>query len=57
MRTTVLLIALSGFFLEGLTALAAVMICLLLFGLFQGMQGVIFNYLMSKVIPVSRRAD
>jgi MFS family permease len=55
MRTMVLLIALSGFFLEGEATLIAVVVCLLLFGLFQGMQGVIFNFLMSKVIPVSKR--
>jgi MFS family permease len=55
MRTMVLLIALSGFFLEGDATLVAVIVCLLLFGLFQGMQGVIFNFLMSKVIPVSKR--
>ena len=55
MRTSVLLIALSGFFLESEAALIAVIACLLFFGLFQGMQGVIFNFLMSKVIPVSKR--
>jgi MFS family permease len=55
MRGCVLLIALSGFFLEGQAALIAIMICLTLLGLFQGMQGVIFNFLMSKVIPVSKR--
>lgn len=55
MRGCVLLIALSGFFLEGKTALVAIMVCLMLLGLFQGMQGVIFNFLMSKVIPVSKR--
>lgn len=55
MRASVLLIALSGFFLESEAALIAVIACLLFFGLFQGMQGVIFNFLMSKVIPVSKR--
>jgi len=55
MRGCVLLIALSGLFLEGTNALIAIMICLTLLGLFQGMQGVIFNFLMSKVIPVSKR--
>jgi len=55
MRMMVLLIALSGFFLEGEATLIAVVACLLFFGLFQGMQGVIFNFLMSKVIPVSKR--
>jgi len=55
MRLMVLLIALSGFLLEGEATLIAVVVCLLFFGLFQGMQGVIFNFLMSKVIPVSKR--
>lgn len=55
MRSMVLLIALSGFFLEGHATLIAIIVCLLFFGLFQGMQGVIFNFLMSKVIPVSKR--
>jgi len=55
MRATVLLIALSGFFLDGQYALIAILVCLALLGLFQGMQGVIFNFLMSKVIPVRKR--
>ena len=55
MRASVLLIALSGFFLQSEAALVAIIACLLFFGLFQGMQGVIFNFLMSKVIPVSKR--
>lgn len=55
MRATVLLIALSGFFLDGRYALIAILVCLALLGLFQGMQGVIFNFLMSKVIPVRKR--
>ena len=55
MRTMVLLIALAGFFLEGTVTLIAIMVCLFFFGLLQGMQGVIFNFLMSKVIPVSKR--
>ncbi|MCB1692542.1 MAG: MFS transporter [Pseudomonadales bacterium] len=55
MRGMVLLIALSGLFLDGKAALVAIMICLAFLGLFQGMQGVIFNFLMSKVIPVSKR--
>jgi len=55
MRTTILMIALSGFFLAGQSTLIALLICLTLLGLFQGMQGVIFNFLTSKVIPVSKR--
>jgi MFS family permease len=55
MRFSVLAIALSGLFLPPTQALWAIFFWMTLFGLFQGMQGVIFNYLMSKVIPVSKR--
>lgn len=55
MRLMILLIALSGFFLPHHLALFAVGLFVLGFGLFLGMQGVIFNFLMSKVIPVTRR--
>lgn len=55
MRASVLMIALSGFFLQPDIALISVMFFLAMFGMFQGMQGVIFNFLMSKVIPVSKR--
>ena len=55
MRFSVLGIALSGLMLPREQALWAIFFWLTLFGLFQGMQGVIFNFLMSKVIPVSKR--
>jgi MFS family permease len=55
MRLQVLGIALSGLFLPDSAALIAAWLFLLLFGFFMGMQGVIFNFLMSKVIPVERR--
>ncbi len=55
MRSTVLMIALCGFFLEGQAALVGVLISLTLLGVFSGMQGVIFNFLNSKIIPVSKR--
>jgi len=55
MRSTVLLIALCGFFLEGQAALIGVLVSLTLLGVFSGMQGVIFNFLNSKIIPVSKR--
>lgn len=55
MRFSVLGIALSGLLLPPEQALWAIYFWLALFGLFQGMQGVIFNFLMSKVIPVSKR--
>jgi MFS family permease len=55
MRLSVLGIALSGLLLPPQQALLAIFAWLTLFGLFQGMQGVIFNVLMAKVIPVSKR--
>jgi len=55
MRSTILMIALSGFFLEGQAALIGVLISMTLLGVFSGMQGVIFNFLNSKIIPVSKR--
>ena len=55
MRSCVLLMGLAGFFLNDHYLLIAMIILLTLFGLFEGMQGVIFNYLMSKVIPVKKR--
>ena len=55
MRLSILGIALSGLLLDQRSALLAIFAFLTLFGLFQGMQGVLFNYLMAKVIPVSKR--
>lgn len=55
MRSTILLIALSGFFLDGKMALIGVLVSMTLLGVFSGMQGVIFNFLNSKIIPVSKR--
>jgi len=55
MRSMVLAIALSGLILPPHLALWAIMLFLAVFGLFQGMQGVIFSFLMAKVIPVSKR--
>ena len=55
MRLQVLGLALSGLLLPPDIAFIAVCIFLGLFGFFMGMQGVIFNFLMSKVIPVARR--
>ena len=55
MRAMVLCIALAGIFLRPSTALITIFVLLALLGLFQGMQGVIFNVLMSKLIPVNRR--
>jgi len=55
MRVQVLGIALAGFFLSTEHNVVAVCVLLGLFGFFMGMQGVIFNFLVSKVIPVDRR--
>ena len=55
MRIQVLGLALSGFFLTGPHALVAAVVFLGLFGFFNGIQAVIFNVLMAKVIPISYR--
>lgn len=55
MRLQVLGIALACFFFAYPWNLAAILLFLSLFGFFMGMQGVVFNYLMSKVIPVDVR--
>ena len=55
MRSTILMIALCGFYLEGQAALIGVLLSMTLLGVFSGMQGVIFNFLNSKIIPVSKR--
>ncbi len=55
MRVQVLGIALAGFFLPREWNVLAVCALLGLFGFFLGMQGVIFNTLIAKVIPVERR--
>ncbi|MCP5044770.1 MAG: MFS transporter [bacterium] len=55
MRLQVLGIALAGFFLAPWATVVAICVFLFFFGFLMGMQGVIFNVLMSKVIPVERR--
>ena len=55
MRVQVLGIALAGFFLSDVWALWATWLFLGLFGFFLGMQGVIFNFLISKVVPLEMR--
>jgi MFS family permease len=55
MRLQVLALALAGLFLPADQAIPVILFVLFLFGFFMGMQGVVFNYLMSKVIPVDRR--
>jgi MFS family permease len=55
MRLQVLGLALAGLLLPPEWAIRVICGVLFFFGFFMGMQGVIFNYLMSKVIPVERR--
>ncbi len=55
MRLQVLGIALAGFFLPREWTIVAICLFLALFGFFLGMQGVIFGFLMSKVIPLDLR--
>ena len=55
MRSQILVIALAGLFLTGNAALAVTVLALFLFGLFIGMQGVTFQTLMGKIIPVDVR--
>ena len=55
MRVQLLGIALAAFFLTGEPALYTVAALLTLFGFFMGMQGVVFSFLMSKVIPIELR--
>jgi MFS family permease len=54
-RTAALVIALAGLILPPVYALPVILLALVAFGMFQGMQGVVFQFIMSKVIPVSRR--
>lgn len=55
MRGGILGLALGGFFLPDRWALISACLFLAVFGLFNGVQGVIFNYLMAKVIPLRLR--
>ena len=55
MRLAVLGLALAGLLLEGRAALMAALVSMGLFGVFAGMQTVVFQTLLSKVIPVNYR--
>jgi MFS family permease len=57
MRLPMLGIALAGWFLKGQTQalLVSTMLFLFLMGIFSGAQGVAFQMLMAKVIPIARR--
>jgi MFS family permease len=57
MRLPILGIAAAGWFLSGLPGvrLWTIIACMFIFGIFQGAQGVAFQMLLAKVIPISRR--
>jgi MFS family permease len=55
MRIQILGMGLAGFFLHGPALLAAILLFLFLLGVFQGAQGVAFQLLLAKVIPITRR--
>ncbi|MBV9331656.1 MAG: MFS transporter [Alphaproteobacteria bacterium] len=55
MRVQILGIALAGWLLKGTPLVVAIMAFLFLLGLFSGPQGVAFQFLLAKVIPISWR--
>ena len=55
MRLQILLLALAGILMAPPGPLVACFVFLFLFGLFLGVQGVVFNFLVAKVIPVEVR--
>ncbi len=55
MRVQILGIALAGWFLHGQPLLVTVMVFLFLLGLFSGPQGVAFQFLLAKMIPIRWR--
>jgi MFS family permease len=55
MRVQILGLGLAGFFLSDGWLIAAVMFFLFMLGLFSGPQGVAFQYLLAKVIPIRLR--
>jgi MFS family permease len=55
MRVPVLAIAIAGWFLHGRTLLFSIMALLFLYGLFSGPQGVAFQFLLAKGIPITLR--
>ena len=57
MRINILFIGLAGLYLPNQITLAFVICLLGLFGLAEGVQGVVFNYLTSKILPVGRRGS
>jgi len=57
MRVQILGIALAGWFLGGTPLLISVLLFLFLLGLFSGPQGVAFQFLLAKMIPIARRGQ
>jgi MFS family permease len=57
MRVQILGIALAGWFVGGTQLLVAVLLFLFLLGLFSGPQGVAFQFLLAKMIPITRRGQ
>jgi MFS family permease len=55
MRVQILGLALAGIFLPAPGPLASVFFFLGFFGVFLGIQGVVFNFLVAKVVPVAQR--
>jgi MFS family permease len=55
MRVQILGMALAGYLLSGTPLLVAVMVFLFLLGLFSGPQGVAFQFLLAKMIPIRLR--
>jgi MFS family permease len=55
MRVQILGMGCAGFFLHGKPLLITVLAFLFLLGIFQGAQGVAFQLLLAKVIPITRR--
>lgn len=55
MRLAVLGVAVSGYLLGGWMLVATTLLCLLALGLFNGMQRVAFQMVISKLIPTDRR--
>ena len=54
-RLAVLGMAIAGWLLKGSALVGALLLMMLLFGLFMGAQRVVFSLLIAKVIPISRR--
>jgi MFS family permease len=55
MRVPILLMALAGWYLDSASLLISLLVLLFFLGLFSGPQRVVFNLLMAKVIPITRR--